>query len=235
MVKQTMVFGHRGYPAKFPENSLAGFTYAVEHQIEGLEFDVHLTKDSVPVIMHDEKINRTTDGKGYIQDYTLAELWQFKLANGDPVPTLAEFLKLVANQEVQLNLEFKTDKIQYPNIERIVMGMVHATPLRHPVIFSSFHLPTIKRCQALAPDELYCWLTDKRVKDPVDFVRQEHLAGLHLSHYQDGVPVVERIWTVDSVRQAKRLFQDHVAGIFTDDFVTMMALKRELLDASTQN
>lgn len=180
------------------------------------------------MIMHDEKINRTTNGKGYIRDYTLAELRQFQLANGDPVPTLAEFLRVVANQDVQLNLEFKTDKIQYPNIERIVLGMVHATPLRHPVIFSSFHLPTIKRCQVLAPDELYCWLTDRRVKDPVGLVAKEHLAGLHLSHYQDDVPVVERIWTVDSVKQATKLFNDHVEGIFTDDFVTMMDLKHQL-------
>lgn len=228
MVTDTMVFGHRGFPAKFPENSLAGFQYAVAHHIEGLEFDVHLTKDDVPVIMHDEKINRTTDGKGYIQNYTLAELRQFKLANGDPVPTLAEFLRVVANQDVHLNLEFKTDKIQYSNIERIVLGMVHATPLVHPVIYSSFHLPTIKRCQKLAPDELYCWLTDKRVKDPATFVKQEKLAGLHLSHYQDNVPVVERIWTVDNVKQATKLFNDHVAGIFTDDFETMMDLKRRL-------
>jgi len=229
MSSQTLVFGHRGYPAKFPENSLAGFTYAVQHHAEGLEFDVHLTKDSVPVIMHDEKINRTTDGKGYIQDYTLAELRHFKLANGDPIPTLAEFLRVVANQDVHLNLEFKTDKIQYANIEKIVMGMVHATPLKYPVIYSSFHLPTIKRCQELAPDEIYCWLTDKKVKNPAAFVAQEHLAGLHLSHYQGNVPVVERIWTVDTVKQATKLFNEHVAGIFTDDFVTMTALKKSLL------
>ncbi|MGP4116224.1 glycerophosphodiester phosphodiesterase [Levilactobacillus zymae] len=228
MTKTTMVFGHRGYPAKFPENSLAGFTYAVQHHIEGLEFDVHLTKDNVPVIMHDEKINRTTDGKGYIRDYTLAELQRFKLANGDSLPTLAAFLRVVANQDVHLNLEFKTDKIQYPNIEKIVLGMVHATPLVHPVIYSSFHLPTLKTCQTLAPDEIYCWLTDKRVRNAASFVKKEGLAGLHLSHYQDDIPVVERIWTVDSVKQATKLFNDHVAGIFTDDFETMMALKQQL-------
>lgn len=228
MTTTTMVFGHRGYPAKFPENSLAGFAYAVQHHIEGLEFDVHLTKDNVPVIMHDEKINRTTDGKGYIRDYTLAQLQQFKLADGHPLPTLAAFLRLVARQDVHLNLEFKTDKIQYPNIEKIVLGMVHATPLVHPVIYSSFHLPTLKTCQQLAPQEIYCWLTDKRVKHAADFVRKEGLAGLHLSHYQDDIPVVERIWTVDSVKQATKLFTDRVAGIFTDDFVTMTALKQKI-------
>ncbi|QMU08895.1 glycerophosphodiester phosphodiesterase [Levilactobacillus suantsaii] len=231
MTATTMVFGHRGYPAKFPENSLAGFRYAVAHQIEGLEFDVHLTRDDVPVIMHDEKINRTTDGKGYLRDYTLAELQAFHLANGETVPTLAAFLQVVADQPVHLNLEFKTDKIQYPQIERIVLGMVHATSLVYPVIYSSFHLPTLKRCQQLAPNEIYCWLTDKRVKNAPAFVKKEGLAGLHLSHYQDDIPVVERIWTVDSVEQATQLFEDQVAGIFTDDFETMMALKQRLNQA----
>jgi len=228
MTVKTLVFGHRGYPAKFPENSLAGFAYALDHGIDGLEFDVHLTKDQVPVIMHDEHIDRTSDGKGLINDYTLAELRQFHLAENEPIPTLAEFLTLVGTHDVQLNLEFKTDKIQYPNIEKIVMGMVHATPLKHPVIFSSFHLPTLKTCQQLAPNESYCWLTGKPVVNAGAFVASEHLDGLHLSLYQADVPVAERIWTVDDPALAKELFRKGVAGIFTDDFVTMTALRDEL-------
>lgn len=224
----TTVFGHRGYPARFPENSLAGFRYAVEHGIEGIEFDVHLTKDQVPVIMHDEQIDRTTDGSGLIESYTFAQLRQFRLANQEPIPSLAEFLTLVTNRDVQLNLELKTDKIQYPNIERIVMGMVHATALKKPVIFSSFHLPTLKTCQKLAPNEIYCWLTDHRVTDPVALVDREHLNGLHLSHYQAGIPVTERIWTVDNPTVAADLMAKHVAGIFTDDFEMMMQVKQEV-------
>ncbi|MCT7689796.1 MAG: glycerophosphodiester phosphodiesterase family protein, partial [Lactobacillus crispatus] len=82
---QTIVFAHRGLPVKFAENSLQGFKYAVEHGAEGVEFDVHLTKDKVPVVMHDEKIDRTTNGTGYIKDYTLSEIRRFRLANGEPV------------------------------------------------------------------------------------------------------------------------------------------------------
>ncbi len=82
MKTNTLIFGHRGYPHKFVENSLDGFIYAIDHGVEGLEFDVHLTRDNVPIIMHDEKINRTTDGKGKINDYTLEELRQFHLKDG---------------------------------------------------------------------------------------------------------------------------------------------------------
>ncbi len=91
-MNKTLIFGHRGYPARFPENSLAGFAFALEQGIDGLEFDVHLTKDNVPVVIHDERIDRTTDGFGRVVDYTYDELREFHLENGEGIPTLAEFL-----------------------------------------------------------------------------------------------------------------------------------------------
>lgn len=229
MAIRTAIFGHRGYPAQFPENSLAGFDYALAHHIDGLEFDVQLTKDRVPVIMHDEKLNRTTDGKGFIKDYTLAELRQFHLDRGEVIPTLAELLALVGDQDVQLNLEFKTNKVRYPGIEKIVLDMLDTVTLARPVIFSSFYLPSLKACQLLAPDEACCWLTGKPVVNAKAFVTNEHLEGLHLKHYQADIPVTERIWTVDEPAEAYELFRQQVAGIFTDDFMTMTRLRDRML------
>ncbi|MCP9313985.1 glycerophosphodiester phosphodiesterase, partial [Liquorilactobacillus satsumensis] len=140
MLKKTLIFGHRGYPHKFPENSLAGFKYAINHGIDGLEFDVHLTKDNVPVIMHDEKIDRTTNGTGEIRSYTFSELRQFQLSDGQRVPTLKELLDIADKQPVHLNLEFKTNEIHYENIEKIVLDMVKNYDLVYPVIYSSFNL-----------------------------------------------------------------------------------------------
>ena len=68
------VFGHRGFSGEYPENTMLAFQKAVEAGCEGIELDVQLTKDLVPVIMHDEKVDRTTDGNGYIYDLTYAEL-----------------------------------------------------------------------------------------------------------------------------------------------------------------
>ena len=96
---ETKIFGHRGYPAKFAENSLEGFEYALENGADGIEFDVHLTKDQVPVVMHDEKINRTTDGKGNIKDYTHEELQQFHLENGETIP-VSKRSKYASNWEL---------------------------------------------------------------------------------------------------------------------------------------
>ena len=68
------VFAHRGYSGKYPENTMLAFREAEKVGADGIELDVQLTKDGQIVIIHDETLNRTTNGKGYVKDYTLAEL-----------------------------------------------------------------------------------------------------------------------------------------------------------------
>ncbi len=218
MLKKTLIFGHRGYPHKFPENSLAGFKYAIDHGIDGLEFDVHLTKDNVPVIMHDEKIDRTTNGTGTIRSYTFAELRQFELSDGQKIPTLKELLDLAKNQPVHLNLEFKTNEIHYENIEKIVLDMVKNYNLVYPVIYSSFNLDSLKIAYQLDPTQQYCFLSEHDIKNPRELMAKEHLVGLHLSHYVPMRNIKERIWTVDDPKVQKHLFAQNVAGIFTNNF-----------------
>lgn len=218
MINKTLIFGHRGYPQKFPENSLDGFAYAINHGIDGLEFDVHLTKDNVPVIMHDEKIDRTTNGTGEIRSYTFKALRTFQLSDGQTIPTLKELLDLAENKPVHLNLEFKTNEIHYPNIEQIVLDMVKNYDLVYPVIYSSFNLDSLKVAYKIDPTQQYCLLADHDIKNPRDLMAKEHLAGLHLSHYQPLGNVKERIWTVDDPKKQKALLSQNVAGIFTDDF-----------------
>ncbi len=218
MTNKTLIFGHRGYPHKFPENSLNGFAYAIEHGIDGLEFDVHLTQDNVPVIMHDEKINRTTNGRGKIRDYTYQELQQFYLTDGERIPKLTELLALASQKPVHLNLEFKTNKIHYPNIERIVLDTVSQYDLVNPVIYSSFSLETLKDAYRISPSQQYCLLADHPLRNPRELMIEAHLAGLHLHRYQPIANVKERIWTIDDPETQRKLLAKHVAGIITDDF-----------------
>lgn len=230
MLKHTLIFGHRGYPHKFPENSLAGFKYSIQHHIDGLEFDVHLTKDGIPVIMHDETIDRTTDGNGAIASYTFSELRQFKLRNAEPIPSLVELLELAAYQPVHLNLEFKTDKTHYPHIEETVLQLVRKADLKYPVIFSSFNLETLKKCRQLDAQQQYCWLTERQVTNPEEFIKKTGLAGLHLQHYQSA-NVLQRLWTIDDKDSARHLFQVGVDGLITDNFEQMMALQEQVFSS----
>lgn len=225
---KTLIFGHRGIPTQFPENSLAGFQYAIENGVEGLEFDVQLTRDRVPVIMHDEWIDRTTTGMGPLTDFTYAQLKQFRLVNGESIPTLDDFLALVGGQDVCLNLEFKTDKVQYPGIEALVLDKVMRADLIQRVIFSSFHLATLQTARLIAPNQNYCFLADHVILDPESFIRQHRLSGLHLNRYQPVGQFAERIWTVNSRYQITTTFKRRVTGIFTDDFEKAMQIRDQI-------
>lgn len=204
---------------------MKGFEYAIDHGIDGLEFDVHLTKDNVPVIMHDEKINRTTDGKGLINSYTLKELQQFHMRDGETIPTLRDLLSLAVHRPVHLNLEFKTNKIYYPRIEQTVLDLVKQYDLEYPVIYSSFNLDSLKIAYRIDPTQQYCLLSDHVIKNPKSLIIKEHLTGLHLSHYQPLANVDERIWTVDDPQTQQKLFSEHVAGIITDNFEQAVRIK----------
>ncbi len=177
---ETIIFAHRGLPVKFAENSLEGFRYAAKHGAEGVEFDVHMTKDKVPVVMHDEEIDRTTDGSGYIKDYTLNEIRKFHLKNGEPVPMLRELFEILQDKDLYINLEFKTNKIHDKGIEAIVLALVKEYHFVHPIIFSSFNYQTLKNCQQIDPHQQYCFLTKVPVIFPQRFVRKNHFeAKLH--------------------------------------------------------
>lgn len=226
---KTIVFGHRGYPAKFAENSMEGFRNAVENGAEGIEFDVHLTKDSVPVVMHDEQVDRTTDGSGYIKDYTLQELRKLHLANGERVPELKELFALLENRDLQINLELKTNTIHYPGIEKIVLSLAQNYHFIHPIIYSSFDYVTLKNCQEIDPKQIYCYLTDEDVTNSAKLVKDNHFAGIHPGKFLPATEAItERIWTVDDPQTAKKYFQEHVAGIFTNNYPAMIKLRDQI-------
>lgn len=217
---ETIIFAHRGLPVKFAENSLEGFRYAAKHGAEGVEFDVHMTKDKVPVVMHDEEIDRTTDGSGYIKDYTLNEIRKFHLKNGEPVPMLRELFEILQDKDLYINLEFKTNKIHDKGIEAIVLALVKEYRFVHPIIFSSFNYQTLKNCQQIDPHRQYCFLTKVPVIFPQRFVRKNHFAAIH-PHWYLPSKITQRIWTVDNPKLAKKYMKRGVAGIFTNNFELM--------------
>lgn len=102
------IYGHRGAPAEFPENTLAGFRRAKELGVYGIELDVHLSKDGVAVVCHDETLDRTTNATGAISDFTVAELREVDAGKGEYVPTLLEVLELVGDS-LHVDIEVKAN------------------------------------------------------------------------------------------------------------------------------
>ena len=224
---QTIIFAHRGLPVKFAENSLQGFKYAATHGAEGVEFDVHLTKDKVPVVMHDETLDRTTNGTGYIKDYTLNEIRKFHLENGEPVPLLSELFEILQDKDLYINLEFKTNKIHDVGIEAIVLSLAKQYHFVHPIIFSSFNCQTLKNCQKIDAQQQYCFLTKMPIPFPAHFIAKNHFAAIH-PHWYLPSKITQRIWTVDKVSTAKKYFKLWVAGIFTNNFELMNRVKQRV-------
>ena len=224
---QTIIFAHRGLPVKFAENSLQGFKYAATHGAEGVEFDVHLTKDKVPVVMHDEMIDRTTNGTGYIKNHTLNEIRKFHLENGEPVPLLSELFEILQDKDLYINLEFKTNKIHDVGIEAIVLDLAKQYHFVHPIIFSSFNYQTLKNCQKIDAQQQYCFLTKMPVLFPAHFLAKNHFAAIH-PHWYLPSKITQRIWTVDKVSTAKKYFKLGVAGIFTNNFELMNRVKQRV-------
>ena len=103
-MKKIMVEGHRGYCARYPENTLVSYRAAVDAHVDAIEFDVWLSSDKEPVIMHDGNVFRTTNGTGHLREMTLAEIKELDAGSkfspafaGERVPTLRETLEVICS------------------------------------------------------------------------------------------------------------------------------------------
>ena len=163
----TKNFAHRGFSGKYPENTLLAFQKAIEAGADGAELDVQLTKDGEVVIIHDETIDRTTDGKGYVVDYTYDELSKFDASyiyrgqmGFNKIPTLREYFELVKDLDFVTNIELKTGINEYLGIEEKVYDLIKEFKLEKKVIISSFNHFSVLRMKKIAPELKYGFLSE---------------------------------------------------------------------------
>ncbi|MCF0261705.1 MAG: glycerophosphodiester phosphodiesterase [Sphaerochaetaceae bacterium] len=159
-----LIFGHRGFSGKYPENTMLSFSKAVEAGAHGIELDVHLTKDGKPVIIHDESLKRTTGMDGNVNDYYFDDIVKINAGKTfddkhgfTPIPSLDEYCSYISKTDVVTNIEIKTNLFYYPNIEEIVVDFVKRYDLVEKVIISSFNWVSVLRTKNLMP-ELECGL-----------------------------------------------------------------------------
>ncbi|MDR1914113.1 MAG: glycerophosphodiester phosphodiesterase [Clostridiales bacterium] len=135
------IWAHRGACHFAPENTLESFKLAVDMGADGVELDIQLAKDGEIVVIHDETIDRASNG--WVKDYTLAELRKFK------IPTLAEVLKLICPTGLIMNIELKTGIIFYNGIEEKAMSLVQKYDAVDQVVWSSFNHWSVKKIHEL--------------------------------------------------------------------------------------
>lgn len=160
-MKYPNIWGHRGCSTRFPENTLVAFEAAAKLKgITGIETDVQMSKDGVLMIMHDEKLDRTTNGQGELRNYTLEELKGFEIQGVDGqierIPTLEEMFELLApyckENGLIINLELKNSIIRYEGMEEKVLAMVEKFGLEDYIVYSSFLPESMGLVKELKPD-----------------------------------------------------------------------------------
>ncbi|MCD8353232.1 MAG: glycerophosphodiester phosphodiesterase [Clostridiales bacterium] len=230
-MKHTRNISHRGYSAKYPENTLLAFRKAIEAGCDGIELDVQLSRDGVPVICHDETLDRTTEGKGLLCQYTLAELKQLCAGTGENgevcrIPTLREYFELAAPAGISTNIELKTGVLPYPGIEEKVLELVDTFGLRERVLISSFNHYSVLRFKALAPEIPCGLLTESWI---VNFAAYAKSLGVEYVHpvyfYLERANVEElqragvgiNTWTVNDPKVMRQLLAMGIDGLIGND------------------
>lgn len=228
----TQIFAHRGSAGTHPENTMSAFIEAERVGSDGLEFDAQMTKDGEIVVIHDERVDRTTDGHGWVKDFTLKELKQLdagshvsKRFRSEKIPTLKELLDWVQGKGLRLNIELKTGLIPYPDLERRVIRMIQSYGLKDRVILSSFNHDSIKRIIAIDPAIETAILFMEGLFEPWKYAKSIGAAGLHC-YRKAAVPemiagakkagVAIRPFTVNDRREIKSFIKAGCTGVFTD-------------------
>ncbi|MEZ5932163.1 MAG: glycerophosphodiester phosphodiesterase [Alphaproteobacteria bacterium] len=228
------IIGHRGAAALAPENTLVGIRRAWEEGASWVEFDVKLTADDVPILLHDERLSRTTDGKGKVAAKTLAEIqpldaggWFGPEFAGERVPTLEAALALCIELGLGINLELKPCKGREIETARLALNvLLDLWPDRLPgPLISSFDQVALGAAKSLVPSLARgCLVTRVPVKwrERLEkfgcrtlnvsnrWIRKRHIEAAKRA----GVPVL--VYTVNDPARAIFLFEQGVRSIFSD-------------------
>lgn len=232
------IYAHRGCSGSYPENTLVAFRAAAELPITGVEIDVHLTKDGEIVVIHDEKVNRTTNGKGYVKEMTLKELreldcgsWYSEEWNDEKIPTLDEVFDIFEETNHRLNIELKTDVFPYDGLADKVVELAAERGFTDRVLISSFNHEDVQSIVQGKQVESAI-LTFEVLVDVYDYARVIGTKRIHVS-----LPSAFRRMTTDALRKgaivyvytvndlsyAEELQKIGIHGIFTDYPEKMLA------------
>lgn len=166
------IWAHRGLSQRYPENTITAFEQAVRVSLlTGIELDIQLTKDREIVVIHDEKVDRTTDSFGPVREHTLSELRKCHIHTGNEkpeyIPTLKEVLDLLEEpmkKGLLLNIELKNSVTDYPGMEEMAADLVCGRGIEKNIVWSSFSARSLQKVRTLLPDA-EIGILDRRVSD----------------------------------------------------------------------
>lgn len=233
-MRKTEVWAHRGASGYAPENTLEAFALAVAQGADGIELDVHLSADGHVVVIHDETVDRVSDGAGRVADLPLAALRALNVHKPKPhyarvcrIPTLEEALLLLAPTKLTLNIELKNDVSPYPGLEERCVELVKSAHMEGRVWFSSFNHHCLARIKALDPSLRCGALYGQPPSDPVAYALALGIEALHPGYralgggkgfveacHADGLRV--HVWTVDAPHAVRGMARAGVDAVITN-------------------
>ncbi len=148
---------HRGGTLSEPENTLAAFRHAIQQRVDWLEFDVQMTKDGELVVIHDETVDRTTNGTGTVRDMTLEQIRALDAGRGEKVPTFAEVLDLAKANGVKILPETKSAHL-YPGVEEKLLQALEQADYIDKTVIQSFEVASLEKLHSLNPRAQLCAL-----------------------------------------------------------------------------
>ncbi len=229
-----VVIAHRGANRRAPENTLEAFRLALELGAQAVELDVMLSRDRVPVVIHDSRLERTTEGTGRVQDHTWAQLRELDAGSkfspkfrAARIPHLQAVLEEIG-RAAWINVELKNYDSRGDRLEEVVVDLVRRLGLGRKVLLSSFNPLSLGRAARLAPELPRGLLTMPEMpfflrEGWLAFVARPHSYNLQLDQtnarsiraaHARGARVCA--WTVDEPADALRLAEQGVDGIITD-------------------
>jgi glycerophosphoryl diester phosphodiesterase len=237
----TQIFAHRGYSLAFPENTMTSFLEAEKVGADGIELDVQLTKDGEIVVIHDEKVDRTTSGTGFVKDFTFKEIRNLNAnkigAKKEPIPSIIEVFEWMKSNNLICNIELKNGKIPYKGMEEKIIQLIRTYQLSDRIILSSFNHYSIVYSYRLAPEIETAPLYSEGLYMPWIYAQSICSRGIHpnvatltdamiKTSMQYGISV--RPYTVNKIEDMERLFKINCSAIITDDPIKAIKIKSKI-------
>ena len=228
------IFAHRGFSGYYPENTMLAFQKVAEETVaDGIELDIQLTKDGEIVIMHDEMLDRTTNGSGWLKDHTLEELKMLSVGVNvkgffprQTIPTLREYFTWLKTTKLITNIELKTSYFEYEGIEEKLIAMVKEFGLEDQIWYSSFNHYTVARIKKLIPEAKCGLLTDTWLMNIGEYAAFQGAASVNARTYfcaKEGVAadlhahnIALQAWTPNDAEMMQELVDAGVDVLITN-------------------
>lgn len=229
----TKIWAHRGASAYAPENTIPAFKLALELGADGVELDVQETADGRLVVIHDETVDRTSDGSGRVVDMTVQQLKTLDFSNGFEqysgarIPTLREVYGLLRNTAMTVNVEIKCDEVMYWGIWEKCLALEQEMGMQGRILYSSFNHYVLRELLTCDPQAATGLLYRQALLDPWVYAQHCGARAIH-PHYRtalecpgllegcarSGVDV--NVWTVNEPEDMRALYEAGVNAIITN-------------------